>query len=90
MTKKSSKNIHLEVIDKKLSDYNIHWLVIVFKFIPVLIAFLWNVTVRKLICPIVAPYLTQLIFPYVKRYVESVVNLISMKFILITMGFFRF
>lgn len=83
MTKKSSKNIHLEVIDKKLSDYNIHWLVIVFKFIPVLIAFLWNVTVRKLICPI-------LIFPYVKRYVESVVNLISMKFILITMGFFRF
>jgi hypothetical protein len=44
----------LTAIDKKLSDYNVHWLVIALKFIPALIAFLWNVAVRKLLCPFVS------------------------------------
>jgi len=68
---------------KKLSDYTIHWFVIVFKLIPALIALLCNIIVRKLMCPFVP-------FMQVRRYVESVINLISMKFILITMGFFKF
>jgi hypothetical protein len=41
------------LIDKKLSDYTVHWVVIAFKLIPALIAFLWNVAVRKIICPLV-------------------------------------
>ena len=43
----------LEIIDKKLSDYNLQWVVIAFKLIPALIALAWNVAVRKIICPLV-------------------------------------
>ena len=43
----------LEIVDKKISNYTIHWLVIIFKLIPALIAFIWNIAVRKLVCPLV-------------------------------------
>lgn len=43
----------LELLDKKLSDYTIHWVVIAVKLIPAVIAFLCNLAVRKLICPFV-------------------------------------
>ena len=44
---------HLQVIDKKLSDYTIHWLVLIFKLIPAIIAFICNLAVRYIVCPFV-------------------------------------
>ena len=49
----SRNSKQLEVVDKNISDYTIHWFVIGFKLIPALIAFLWNVAVRKILCPLV-------------------------------------
>lgn len=49
----SSSSNKVELVDKKLTDYTIHWVVIAIKLIPALIAFLCNLAVRKLICPFV-------------------------------------
>ena len=46
----------LKIIDKKLGDYNIHWLIITIKLVLIFLAFACNVSIRKLICPLVCAY----------------------------------
>jgi hypothetical protein len=43
------------IINKQLSDYNIHWLIITIKLALVFLAFAGNFLVRKLLCPLVPP-----------------------------------
>jgi hypothetical protein len=43
----------LKLVDKKLSDYNIHWVIIGIKFILIAIGLICNLVVRKCLCPLV-------------------------------------